>query len=453
MSVERLLIDLVVILLAAKLGSELAERVRQPGVLGELLAGIVVGTSVLGASACLPLVGHPLSRLAIDGQNDFLRLFAEVGALLLLFQSGLESDIEDLKRLGVAALWVAVAGVVLPFAMGFGVARLLGFVPMTAVFLGAALTATSVGITARTFADIGMSRRSEAKIVLGAAVADDVLGLIVLAVVTGIAASTGVATLPGGGTALSTEPTRSPLAIVAFALLFLVGSLAAGIYGAPYILRAVSRMRTRAALATAALVLCFLMAALAHSIGGLAPIVGAYAAGLVLSTTEHKLHFEERIKPLADLFIPIFFVLMGAAMPVAALDPTSPGGRHTIVVALALSAVAIVGKVLGGATVPVKGVSRTLVGFGMVPRGEVGLIFASVGLSHHLIAPSEYTAIVFVVLITTFATPLTLKAIASAEAARRRRLLLDRPGEASRLASGVPVMAVHHAAPNGMRQP
>jgi Kef-type K+ transport system membrane component KefB len=399
MPFETFLLDLAVILIAAKLGGEIAERLKQPAVLGELVAGILVGASVLGACGGLPLVGPVLASLAIDGHAEMLKTVAEVGAVLLLFEAGLESDIHELRRLGPAALWVAVAGVALPFALGYGAAHLLGLSFHAAIFLGAALTATSVGITARTFADLKAADRAEAKIVLGAAVADDVLGLIILAVVSGMAAGAAGAS------------SRSPIAVVAFALLFLVGALVVGIKGAPHILRFVSRMRTRAALATSAVIFCFLLAALAHRVGGLAPIVGAFAAGLVLSTTEHRFHFEERIKPIADIFIPVFFVLMGAAMPIGQVNPLTPAGRAALALAAGLTVVAVIGKVLGGLTVPARGISRLAVGVGMIPRGEVGLIFASVGLDKKLITGEMFTALVLMVMATTFVTPPLLKLV------------------------------------------
>jgi Kef-type K+ transport system membrane component KefB len=373
MSFDSFLVQLVIILAAAKIGGEIAERLRQPAVLGELVAGVLVGGAVLGR----------VGPLSIDGHNEVLNLLAEIGAVLLLFEAGLESDTDELRRLGPAALWVAVAGILLPFGMGFGVGHLLHLTNPTAIFLGAALTATSVGITARTFADLKMGHTPEARIVLGSAVADDVLGLILLALVSGMA----------GGAA------RSPFVVVGLALVFLVGSMGIGIVAAPGILKIASKMRTRAALATSALAFCFLYGALAHVIGGLAPIVGAFAAGLVLARTEHRLHLESRLKPVADLFIPIFFVVMGAKMPLKAM-PLS-----VVWLTLGLIVVAIVGKVLGGLTVPVRGVNRLLVGFGMIPRGEVGLIFANVGLSHNLITTDMFTAIVLTVMATTFVTP------------------------------------------------
>ena len=400
MPIETFLLELVIILLAAKLGGEIAERLRQPAVLGELLAGIVVGASVFGHLSAIPGMGT-LAHLAVDPNSELLKTLGEIGAILLLFEAGLESDLDDLKRLGFAALWVAVIGVVFPLALGFAVAHyLLHWSVPTSVFLGAALTATSVGITARTFADLKMSERTESKIVLGAAVADDVLGLIVLAVVSGL-----YATGAGG------EAPRSIGAVVAYALIFLVGALAIGFYGTPFVLRYAAQMRTRAALATAAVIFCFFVSAMAHIVGGLAPIVGAFAAGLILARTEHKLHFEERIKPIADIFIPVFFVLMGAAMPIASINPFNAEGRTTLLLAGSLLVVAVITKITAGLTLPMRGVSRWLIGVGMIPRGEVGLIFASVGLAKGLVDKDLFTALVLTIMGTTFITPPLLKIV------------------------------------------
>ena len=410
MTFEHFLVACVLVLVAAKIGGEIAERFKQPAVLGELLAGILVGPSVLGQMGGLPIAGPLLAGIAINHDSEILRLLAEVGAVLLLFEAGLDADLEELRRLGLAALWVAVIGVALPFGLGYLVAHQMGLPVTSAIFMGAALTATSVGITARTFTDLRLSNRPEAKIVLGAAVADDVLGLVILAIVSGLGG--GVA---GAAGAAAGEAIKSPVVVIVSALLFLVGSLVGGFYLAPVILRYAARMRTRAALATTALIMCFTFAALAHLIGGLAPIVGAFAAGLVLAQTEHKLHFETKLKPVADLFMPFFFVLMGASMPISQINPATTEGRATLLLGGGLLVVAIFGKVIAGLTMPMKNVSRLLVGVGMVPRGEVGLIFASVGLAKGLITPALFSAVVLMVMFTTLLTPPMLQLIAGRE--------------------------------------
>ena len=376
---DHLLLQIAIMLAAAKIGGELCERyLKQPAVLGELLFGIAVG-----------YFGW------VQTENMTLFHLAEIGAVLLLFEIGLESDIEELFKVGFAALWVAVAGVVLPFAFGYGVAHAMGRTVMEAIFVGAALTATSVGITARVFADLGALHTREAKIVLGAAVADDVIGLIILAAVSGLAEQHSVSFAAIIKTTL-------------IALLFLIGAIAIGMRATPFLLRQVRRMRTRAAVSSAAVVFCLLLATMAE-MAGLAAIVGAFAAGLVLDKADDKLHIEEKVKSIADIFVPIFFVMTGARINLLMFNPVTTAGRATLILGGLLFVVAVIGKVIGGMTVPGKGLNRVTVGVGMIPRGEVGIIFATMGLTHKVIDQALYAAIIFVVAVTTFVTPPLLK--------------------------------------------
>ncbi|HZP80998.1 MAG TPA: cation:proton antiporter [Chthonomonadaceae bacterium] len=382
---EPILLQIAIMLAAAKLGGELCERwLKQPAVLGEIVFGVLAGQSVFGW---------------VQGDSLTLQQIAEIGAVLLLFEVGLESDLEDLFKVGLAATWVAVAGVALPFLMGFFVARGLGHPPIQSLFVGAALTATSVGITARVFSDLNALHTKEAKIVLGAAVVDDVIGLIILAAVSGLAASKAVSWLA-----------VAKLTLMAY--LFLAGALILGLRATPLLLHWARRMRTRAAVPSVAVIFCLLLATLAET-AQLAPIVGAFAAGLVLAKTEHKVHFEEQVKSIADIFVPIFFVMMGARMNLQVFDPTTAAGRTTLTIGGLLFVVALIGKVLGGLSVPGRGTKRWTVGIGMIPRGEVGLIFASIGLSKHVINDALYAAIILVVILTTFITPPLLKLAAS----------------------------------------
>jgi Kef-type K+ transport system membrane component KefB len=380
MTFQELLVQLILVFAVAKIGSELADRVGQPPVLGELIGGILAGAGAL----------HWLRPHDVT-----LHALAEIGAILLLFEVGLESDLPALMRVGPAALWVAVAGVGLQLALGFGVALLFGLGAFAALFVGAAPTATSVGITARVFGDLGVLQRKEARIVLGAAVTDDVIGLILLAIISGLA---------GRGSVSAAEVFR----VVGIALVFLVGSIAVGQRFASPLLHVARRMRSRGTLCAAAVGFCFALAALAAA-AGLAPIIGAFAAGLVLARTEHRVPIEPLMKPLADLFIPVFFVMMGASTQLSALSPATPVGRAALGLGAALAVVAVVGKVLGGLTCPGQRMDRWVVGLGMVPRGEVALIFAGMGLEHHILTPSLYAAILGVVLVTTLVTPLALK--------------------------------------------
>ncbi|MCS7309238.1 MAG: cation:proton antiporter [Armatimonadetes bacterium] len=376
MEFAHVLLMLVVMLAAAKLLAETAERVSQPAVLGELLAGLILGDSLL--------------RL-VDPHHEILHVLAELGAVLLLFEIGLESDITELFRVGWRSLGVAVVGVVVPAVLGFAVSMLWGQPTLTAAFIGATLTATSVGITARVLKDLGVLRWGESQIVLGAAVADDVIGLLILAVFSGLAQGESLSFWQVGR-------------VLLLALLFLAGALTVGLKASHWMLRIAQRMRARGALVTAALVLCFTLAALAQLVG-LAPIVGAFSAGLVLARTEHRLRITDRATALADLLVPLFFVMMGAQMNLRAIDVTTPAGRSVVVLAALLIVVAVLGKLVSGLTLWRTRMRPWLVGVGMVPRGEVGLIFATIGLQQKVFDITVYTAVLILVMVSTLITP------------------------------------------------
>lgn len=375
----RVILHVLIILFAAKIFGEASERLGQPPVLGELLAGIVLGASVLGLVA----------------PNDVLHVLAEFGAIVLLFEVGLESDLEEFLRVGASAAAVAVIGVAGPFVVGYFAAQWFGLDCLTSMFIGATLTATSVGITARTLSDIGRLRTPEAKVILGAAVIDDVIGLIILAVVAGLVKTHAV----------------SAWGIAKISLLavgFLIGALAIGVPVAPRVLNIVRRLRTRGTLTVSAIIFAFGMAYLAHELK-LATIVGAFAAGLVLAKTEDQAHIQERIKPVADIFVPIFFVMLGVSVDVMAFDPSKSGSAGILMLTGVLIVIAIAMKLCAGLGVLRRGVKRLAVGIGMIPRGEVGLIFASFGLANGVIKQDLYSAIVAVVAVTTFVTPPLLK--------------------------------------------
>lgn len=382
------LLVLAAIVAVAKLGGAVASRAGQPRVLGELVAGIALGN--------LGMVGVPwLRAAALDPAIDTL---AGLGAVLLLFEVGLESTVGDMMRVGTRALLVAVVGVVTPWLLGWGVSAWI--LPERGryvhVFLGAVLTATSVGITARVLRDMGRSRSPEARIILGAAVIDDVLGLIVLAVLTGMitAVAAGVA-VSWAGVGL----------IVVKAVAFLGGALLVGVTAGPRLLTLAGHFRHRVLLLGAALAFCFALA-YGASLAGLAPIVGAYAAGLVL---EHDPPLEPIVRPIGTLLIPVFFVVMGMRVELAAF-----ANLQTLGLGLLLTLAAIVGKqacAIGGLGAPL---DRLSIGIGMVPRGEVGLIFASLGLrlmldGEPILDRRVYSAVVLMVLLTTLVTPIALK--------------------------------------------
>ena len=389
---------LALMLVAAKLGGELAIRGKQPAVLGELLAGIVLGNLSFGGVS-------PFHALAT---NEAIEIIAGIGALILLFEVGIESTVGQMLKVGLTSFLVAVLGVVLPFALGWAVSAWLlpSASPYVHAFIGATLTATSVGITARVLQDLGASRTPEARIILGAAVIDDVLGLVILGAVSGVIAAAAQG---------ATFSVWSIARIAAAAMIFLVGALLLGIYAAPRLFSTASLLQGRGVLVTLSLSFCFVMA-YTSSLIGLAPIVGAFAAGLVLEDVHFKdfvsrgeRSLEDLIRPISDALVPIFFVLMGLRTDLGAFIS---GG--SLELAAALIVVAIIGKQACALGVTIPGVNRLAVGIGMIPRGEVGLIFANVGAGLMLdgtpvIGPSIFSAVVVMVIVTTLVTPPALK--------------------------------------------
>jgi Kef-type K+ transport system membrane component KefB len=368
-------------LLGAKLLGELSRRIGQPAVLGELLAGIVLGPSVLG------LV--PLSSGVL--------LVAEIGVILLLFEVGLETDLEELVRVGAAATAVAVGGMALPFAGGFAITRALGFPTLTAVFAGAALTATSIGITASVLSELKLLQRREGRIILGAAVVDDVLGLVVLAVVSQMAEG---------------EPVRTAQVARAtgLALGFLLIALAVGIPVGRRLVQVVGRASVRGVLVAASVAFALLLAVAARKAGS-AEIVGAFATGMVLARTNRRHDISEALRPVVDIFAPLFFVSVGAQVDVRLLDPTVAANRPALLLAAGLTVVGLVGKFAAG-YLAWGGVDHALIGAGMIPRGEVGLVFASIGRATGTLPPPAFVAVVLAVFGTTFLAPPLIHALA-----------------------------------------
>ncbi|WKZ28727.1 MAG: cation:proton antiporter [Patescibacteria group bacterium] len=412
---------LAVMLLFARIGA-LAERVGQPAVLGELLLGVF-----LGVLAWVPGLGV----IETLKHETLVKDIAEIGVILLLFRAGLESNIGEMARVGKNALFVALIGVAVPFATGFFASQMLlpGLSTNVYLFIGATLTATSVGITARVFKDLGTSKSPEAKIVLGAAVIDDVLGLMILAVVSSII-KTG-----------SLDPTQI-LVISAKAFAFLSGSILLGRFLSPRISALFSKVHTGHGMKMAiAFIFCAGFAYVA-SLMGLAMIVGAFAAGLVLDPVHFKdflppaivtrlrawasshpqmearkemeehaeheehAHVENLIDDISRFFVPIFFVYTGLQVNLSVF-----GDVKIVGVALVITAIAVFGKLVAGLAAG-KGMNRLLVGVGMVPRGEVGLIFANIGRGLGVVDDRLFATIVIVVILTTFVTPFALSMIA-----------------------------------------
>ena len=397
------LIGVAVMLVAAKICGEIFERLKQPGVLGELCAGVVIGNLFLfGFTAAEPLK-----------TDATIAALAELGVIILLFEVGLESDLKEMVEVGWSSLLVAVVGVVAPFFLGWGVSAY--FIPdeprLVHIFIGATLCATSVGITARVFKDLGKLATREARIILGAAVIDDVLGLLILATVAGAikaAASGGVLSFYDVGL------------IAAKSLLFLVAAIAIGHFVMPRVLRGAGRFETRGVLLTLAISFCLFLAWAASKVA-LAPIVRAFAAGLILDQVHYRpkggrteRDLNDLLQPVSTVLVPIFFVLMGLKVDLRLF------ARGDILgFAAMLTIAAIIGKQVCGLVVLDRGVNRVAVGLGMIPRGEVGLIFAGIGatlmlptaagVNEPVINAATFGAVVIMVIITTLVTPPSLK--------------------------------------------
>ena len=409
--VAPILIAIAMILLAAKVCGDIFERVGMPAVLGELVVGIFLGNFALLTGfesfdflkpPAEGVIGDPYSTGAV------LKMLAGIGVVLLLFEVGLESQVREMLSVGLSSLLVAFLGVFAPILLGWSVGYFLlaeeGW--QVHAFLGATLCATSVGITARVLKDLGRSQQTESRIILGAAVIDDVLGLIVLAVVSGIIQK-------GGAFEIS-----SLLQIVGLAIGFLALSLLLGAAQFPRLMfRLSSYLRGRGLLVATALFICFGFS-YGATLVGLAPIIGAFAAGLILDGAHYReagtkwenRHLEDALAPLSAVFVPIFFVGMGIQVDLSSFrDPTVWG------LATALTIAAIIGKQVCAWGVREKELNRTAVGLGMIPRGEVGLIFASVGHSlrtpagERVVSDGTFSAIVVMVIVTTMVTPPLLK--------------------------------------------
>ena len=356
--VEKFLFVFAIILIASKVIGELTERIKQPPVLGELIAGVLLGGSVF---ALIP---------SVSGQSGYetFHLLAELGVVILLFEIGLETDLNDLIKVGVTSTMVAIVGIVAPFVLGFlsiiafQKYGLLTFANPTsgmlvAITVGATLTATSVGITARVLSDINKIHTPEAKIVLGAAVIDDILGLIILAVVTGLIE----ASKQGLETGISAV---NVLTITLKAFGFLIASIIIGMLVTGKVFNFIQRLKVRGILLLSAISFAFLYAYLAH-IAGLAAIVGAFAAGLVLAKTGQAKIIEERLKPVSDLVTPVFFVMVGAAVDISVFNPFNSGNIPILIIALVLFAVAVAGKFVSGFAVFKEGLNKKAIGIGM----------------------------------------------------------------------------------------
>lgn len=380
---------LLAILLGARILGELAVRLRAPPVIGELLAGVLLGPSLLGWVE----------------PTDVIRLLAEIGIILLLFEIGMETDILRIAKTGLKPIMVAVGGVILPFVLGFGASFFLFSQELiVALFIGGTLTATSIGITVRVLADLKRSRSHEAQIVLAAAVLDDVIGVILLAFLYEFSLA-GKVNLADGG--------RIGLFIALFVLL---APLAArGV--AEIIERFSGKSQIPGLLPTMVVTLVLFFAWLAHAVGAPA-LLGGFAAGLALSQRfvfpigrrDPEARFAERVetqmKPIVHLFTPIFFVMVGLSLNFRTIDWGSP---FIWTFSLTLFALGVVGKVLAGFLIREPRAMQFLIGLAMVPRGEVGLIFAELGRSSGIFNGEIYAAMVIVIALTTLLPPFAMK--------------------------------------------
>ncbi len=415
------LLGLGVFLIVAKLAGEAFERLGQPAVLGELLGGIA-----LGSLALFGFTGAEALRT-----NEALAAIAEIGVIILLFEVGLESNLGEMLEVGSSSLLVAILGVVAPFFLGWGVGAY--FLPDAAtlvhIFIGATLCATSVGITARVLKDAGRLQTRESRIILGAAVIDDVLGLLILAIVAGA-----IRAQAAGGVLSAADVGR----IAAKSIGFLVVAIALGHFVVPHLFRGAGRMESRGVLLGLSIAFCFLLA-WAAALVGLAPIIGAFAAGLVLDEAHFELFtkrgerdLHELLAPVSTLLVPVFFVLMGLKVDLRVF-----ARPEILSFAAVLTLAAIAGKQLCSLGVLERGVNRAAIGLGMIPRGEVGLIFAGIGAtlwlpsaqgaSEPVIDAATFGAIVIMVVVTTFITPPALKwSLARSAAAPTPQLNADK---------------------------
>jgi Kef-type K+ transport system membrane component KefB len=405
------LLSIVVIYLASKVGGELLNRFGLPPVLGELVGGVVVGVSVLhllvfpesGADSSSSLIMSFLQSTAgltpeasdavFTAQSEVISVLSELGVIILLFEIGLESNIRDLIEVGIQAAVVAVVGVVVPFVAGtVGLMTLFGIPAVPAIFAGAALTATSIGITSKVLSELGRLNSKEGQIILGAAVIDDVLGIIVLAVVASLAKEGSV-------------DVGKVIYLMISASSFLIGAIVLGNIFSKTFVAIAHQLKTRGGLVIPAFVFAFVMAYFAAAIQ-LEAILGSFAAGLVLDETDERVELQKQVIPIADMLVPIFFVTVGAKTDLGVLNPAIPSNREGLVMAIFLIVVAILGKVVTGFSVfGQPQINRLAIGIGMIPRGEVGLVFLGIGASIGILSKPLEAAIIMMVIVTTFLAP------------------------------------------------
>jgi Kef-type K+ transport system membrane component KefB len=398
--VVKLVFQFSIILFAAKIAGEFTERVlKQPGVLGELAIGILIGPYALGSKISIPTLGvlFPLNEggVAQIPISPELYSIAQIAVIVLLFTAGVETDLQAFLRYAKPATIIAVGGVVFPFIFGDVVTVLMGFadnfMDPVALFMGAALTATSVGITARVLSDLNKLNTPEGVTILAGAVVDDVLGILVLAIVVSIGLT---------GAVSIGKVSLIALKAVGFWLVLMT----VGILTADYVAKILKIFKASGAMLTLAFALGLLFSAIAEMFG-LAMIIGAYAIGLSLSKTDIKEELVESLMPLYHALVPVFFVVMGMLVDLRAVT-------HALLFGIVLTIVAIIGKVAGcglpALTVGFNRLGSTRIGFGMLPRGEVALIIAGVAITKGVIKPDMYGVAVLMTMVTTLMAPVIL---------------------------------------------
>ena len=395
-----ILLGLVIILTAAKIGGGIFEKIGQPAVLGELVLGIIIGNLAYftGWEFFAPLRNH-----------TFVDLLARFGVIILLFDIGLETDIRDMVELGFSSFLVALGGVITPFILGYFTSRY--FFPDAGatihLFVGSTLCATSVGIKARVLKDLGKLQTTEAKIILGAAVLDDIIVLFILAIVTDVVITGSV----------------NPFHIVRtsmFSLLFLSAAIFMGLKLAPLLGYYTTHMKVEGWKLAMAIVFCLLLSYVANLIG-LATIVGAFAAGLILREVRFKdlkggeHGMQEILRPASFVFVPVFFLLIGMQIKLELFFD-----MRVLTVSLAITLAAIIGKQVCGFCALEKGLNRIAIGIAMIPRGEVTLIFAGIGKSLGIINDVVFSALIIMVIITTLITPPALRMAMSGTPSKKK---------------------------------
>ncbi|MEY8738508.1 cation:proton antiporter [Bacillales bacterium AN1005] len=372
---------LLLILIATKIAGDLSVRLGQPSVLGKLIIGIILGPAVLGWIE----------------NNDFIHYFSEIGVLLLMFLAGLETDLDQLKKNWKAAFAVAIIGIILPFIGGFGIGELFGLNTTYSLFIGILLCATSVSITVQVLKDMNKLNSPEGSTILGAAVVDDVLVVVLLAVMTSF---------------LGTGDEVSLGLLIGKKVIFFIGVLLAGAFLVPQMLKILSKLKVTEPVVSIALVVCFAFVYFADILG-MAGIIGAFAAGIAISQTNFKHTVESKVEPIAyAVFVPVFFVSIGLNVSFSGI-----GSQIGFIVALVIVAILtkLVGGAIGAKLAGFKNRSSLIIGAGMVSRGEVALIIAATGLQESLLLPEYFTAIVVVIIATTLFAPPLLKYLIQGE--------------------------------------